>query len=113
MTDPARGEVWWAYLDPTRGHEQAGRRPVLIISINDFNSGPADLVLALPITSTQRGILYHVSVTPPEGGLKLPSDIICDAIRSLSKERLGGKLGVMSLKTMAAVEERLRILQGL
>lgn len=111
--EPARGEVWWACLDPTRGHEQAGRRPVLVVSIDDFNRGPADLVLVLPITSTQRGILYHVSIVAPEGGVTQSSDILCDAIRSISKVRFGKRLGVVSAKTMAAVEDRLRILQGL
>ncbi|MBI2264263.1 MAG: type II toxin-antitoxin system PemK/MazF family toxin [Armatimonadetes bacterium] len=113
MIGPRRGEVWFTDLNPTRGHEQAGRRPVLVISIDAFNTGPADLVLVLPITSNQRGVLYHVSVTPPECGLAKPSDILCDAIRSIAKERLARRLGAISAATMAAVEERLRIIQGL
>ncbi|MBM3465361.1 MAG: type II toxin-antitoxin system PemK/MazF family toxin [Armatimonadetes bacterium] len=113
MNPPARGEVWFADLNPTRGHEQAGQRPVLVISIDGYNRGPADLVLVLPITSTQRGVLYHVPVAPPEGGLTKASDILCDAVRSIAKQRLGRRLGAVSGATMAAVEDRLRILQGL
>lgn len=113
MISPSRGEIWLADLNPTRGHEQAGRRPALIVSIDGFNSGPAGLVLVLPITSTQRGVLYHVPIMPPEGGLVKKSDILCDAIRSVSKDRLGRRLGAVSGSTMTAVEDRLRILQGL
>src|SRR6185295_5268066 len=51
-----RGEVWLADLDPTRGHEQAGRRPVLIVSDDVFNAGAAELVVVLPMTSTLRPI---------------------------------------------------------
>src|SRR3954470_784767 len=63
---PARGEVWMADLDPTVGHEQGRRRPVLIVSHDRLNRGPAGLVVAVPITGTARGIATHVPVTPPE-----------------------------------------------
>src|SRR6202030_528421 len=105
VISPARGEVWLVDLNPIRGHEQAGRRPALIVSIDAFNSGPADLVFGLPITSTTRGILYHVTVKPPEGGLEKTSEILCDAIRSISKERLIRRLGTITPPTMQAVEE--------
>lgn len=113
MTNPARGEIWLADLDPTRGHEQAGRRPVLVISEDVFNQGPADLVIVLPVTSTHRGVPAHVPITPPEGGLKTPSVILCDAVRSMAKERLIQRWGVVSAATLEAVEDRLRILLGL
>ena len=107
---PARGEVWWAVLDPTRGREQAGRRPVLIVSVDRYNGGGADLVITMPITSRLRGIPYHVTVQPPEGGLTAPSAILCDAVRSIAKERLESHLGTVSQSTMAAIEERIRLL---
>ena len=110
---PSRGEVWYADLEPVRGHEQGGRRPVLVISSDAYNRGPAELILIVPITSTQRGVLYHVSVSPPEAGLSLPSDLLCDAIRSISRDRMGRRLGVVSSATMGAVEQRLRMIQGL
>jgi mRNA interferase MazF len=113
LIHPLRGEVWWASLDPTRGREQAGRRPVLVVSVDEFNRGPAELILVLPITSRLRGVLYHVQVKPPEGGLNVPSEILCDAIRSISKQRLATRAGRVSPDTMREVEERLRILQGL
>ncbi len=54
MRPPQRGEVWLIDFDPIRGHEQAGRRPALILSVDVFNAGPADLVVAVPITKTLR-----------------------------------------------------------
>lgn len=108
---PGRGEIWPANLDPTRGHEQAGERPVLIISTNTFNRGPAELICVLPLTRTDRRIPLHIRVEPPEGGLAARSFILCDAIRSIARERLGaGPWGVVSKETMRQVEDRLRIL---
>ena len=111
MAAPNRGEIWWADLDPTRGHEQGGRRPVLVVSTTYFNHGPADLILVLPLTRTDRGIPIHVSVQPPEGGLPGRSFILCDALRSIAKERLGERpLGTVSTQTMQRVEGILRLL---
>ena len=73
---PSRGQIWLADLNPTRGHEQAGQRPVLIVSTNVFNHGPADLVFVLPLTRTQRGIPLHIPVDPPEGGLTARSYVL-------------------------------------
>lgn len=108
---PSRGEIWSATLNPTRGHEQAGDRPVLIISTNTFNHGPADLVFVVPLTRTDRHIPLHVPVDPPEGGLSARSYILCDAMRSIAKERLGQRAwGSISPRTLAQVEDKLRIL---
>jgi mRNA interferase MazF len=107
---PARGDVWLANLNPTRGREQAGQRPVLMVSEDLFNSGPAELVIVVPITSTLRPIPSHVRLTPPEGGLKSESAALCEAVRSISKGRLARRLGSVSPERMALVEDALRIL---
>jgi mRNA interferase MazF len=109
----ARGEVWMIDLNPTRGHEQAGKRPALVVSINQLNRGPANLVIVLPITSRPCGIPTHVPIDPPEGGLKKQSFALCEAVRSVSADRLAKRLGRVSSATMQAVEDRLRILLGL
>ncbi len=111
--NPSRGEIWGADLDPTRGHEQAGHRPVLIVSNDTFNHGPADMVIVLPLTRTGRRIPLHVPLDPPEGGVSERSYILCDAIRSVSKERLDRFWGAVSLETMAVVEDHLSILLDL
>jgi len=110
---PSRGDIWLADLNPTRGHEQKGKRPVLIISENAFNRGPAELVIVLPVTSTYRGIPSHVPIEPPGGGLKIVSFVLCEAVRSISKERLLNRLGTVNVSTLAEIEDRLRILMGL
>ena len=110
MVAPGRGEVWLADLNPVRGHEQAGRRPALIVSDDLFNRGPAGLVIVLPITSTVRRIPSHVEVVPPEGGLKVRSAVLCDGVRSISTDRLHTRWGQVSPRTMVAVENALRFL---
>ena len=110
MTPPARGEVWLADLNPTRGREQAGRRPVLVVSEDLFNRGPAGLVIVLPLTSTVRPIPSHVAVSPPVGGLKNRTAILCEAIRSISTDRLIQRWGAVAPLTLTRIEDRLRIL---
>jgi mRNA interferase MazF len=100
-------------LDPAKGREQAGKRPALVLSVDIFNHGPADLVVVLPITSKSKGIPFHVSIKVPEGGLKLESFVKCEDVRSISKERLSQKLGAVEVKTMESVEYRVRVLLGL
>ena len=113
MAAHLRGEVWHADLDPTRGHEQGGSRPVLAVSISGFNEGSSGLVSVVPITSRNRRLLMHVRIAPPEGGLKSESFAMCENLRSASLERLGRRWGSVSSETMARVERRLRILLGL
>jgi mRNA interferase MazF len=110
---PSRGEIWFLNLDPTQGREQAGSRPALVISVDAFNYGPADLVVVLPVTSTARGIPFHVAVSPPEGGVRQASFIKCEDVRSVSRSRLRERWGTVAPQTIAAVEDRLRILMGL
>lgn len=110
---PRRGEVWLVNLDPIEGHEQGGRRPGLVVSVDPFNSGPAELVVLLPISSKAKGIPFHVAVAPPEAGLKQRSYIKCEDIRSVSRARLSRRYGHVSAATMDQVEDRLRILLAL
>jgi mRNA interferase MazF len=111
--NPSRGDVWSINFDPTLGREQSGRRPALVISVDTFNHGHADLVVVLPITSRDKKQPIHVPVKPPEGGLTMLSFIKCDDIRSVSKERLGKFLGTVTARTIADVELRIRILLDL
>jgi len=113
LSKPSRGEIWFLNLDPTRDHEQAGSRPALVISVDTFNHGPADLVVILPVTSKAKGIPFHLTVMPPEGGIRQPSFIKCEDVRSVSRARLLERWGKVAPHTLAAVEDRLRILMGL
>ena len=117
MADPNRGEIWLADLGTGRGHEQSGQRPVLVVSDDAFNSGLAGLVMVVPLTSKvkkSRTIPAHIPVDPPEAGLKTPSVILCDQLRTISKDRLGkAPWGAVSAATLAGVETALRLLLGL
>lgn len=113
MDAPGRGEVWLVDLSPVRGHEQSGRRPALVVSDDVFNRGPAGLVIVMPITSTVRMIPSHIQVAPPEGGLTVASAILCEAVRSISTQRLLRHWGTVGPGTMSAVENALRFLLGL
>jgi len=113
MIRASRGEIWLVNLSPTAGREQAGTRPALIISVDMFNHGAAELVIALPITSKAKGIPLHVEIMPPEGGLSVKSYVKCEDVRSISTTRLKRKLGKVSQRAVDDVEDRLRILLGL
>ena len=110
---PARGEIWDLDLSPTRGREQAGRRPALVESVDLFNEGPADLVVVVPLTRTNRRVRWHVPVEPPEGGLKSVSFLMVENVRSVLRDRLVRLRGRVDPATVVAVEDRLRILMGL
>ncbi len=110
---PSRGEIWMADLEPTAGHEQGGNRPCLVLSDNLFNHGPAELVVVLPVTSRQRGIPLRVPVLPPEGGLKVPSYVMPEMIRSISTQRLSRRMGQVSADTLTTIERHTRVLLGL
>jgi mRNA interferase MazF len=113
LSHPRRGEVWLAELNPTRGREQAGKRPVLVVSQDIFNGGPAQLVMMIPLTTTARNIPLHVEIKPLGGGLKRKSFAMCENLRSISRERMSKRLGSIDHATMREVEDRLRVLLDL
>jgi mRNA interferase MazF len=113
VVKPARGESWFVNLDPTKGREQAGRRPALVVSVNELNQSAAELVIVLPLTSREMRVRSHVPVEAGEGGLTIRSFIKCEDIRSIPVRSLEQRLGAVSAPTLAAVEDRLKILLGL
>jgi mRNA interferase MazF len=86
---------------------------VLIVSVDPFNTGLSGLTVAVPITSRRRNIPLHVPIRPPEGGLRVPSSLLCDAVRSIDRRRRIDRWGAVTPATMASVEDRLRRLMGL
>jgi mRNA interferase MazF len=110
---PVRGEVWDANLDPVKGHEQAGRRPVLVVSVDELNQGPSGLVIVIPMTTKDRRIRSWIPIEPAEGGLKARSFAMCEAIRSISIERLARRRGTVSYETTDKVRFCLQALLDL
>ena len=107
---PSRGEIWLANLNPVRGREQAGFRPCLVISVDQFNHGPAELVIVVPITSKNKSIPLHVEISGKETGLDLKSYIKSEDIRSISRDRLEKRIGRVSEEVMCQVLELIKIL---
>ena len=101
-----RGDVRWAELDPVRGHEQAGRRPVLVLSHDVFNqrSGTA---IALALTSQEPRAGFPLTLESKATRLPKRSWIKISQIRTLSVDRLGARIA------RASDEELARVLDGL
>jgi len=108
-----RGELWWVELDGTKGHEQHGRRPALILSVDTYNSGASGMVILIPMTTTNRSLPVHVPVKPPEAGVTQLGFIMCEQVRAASIQRIRTKLGQVNGLTLQNVEKVVRILTGL
>ena len=109
-----RGEIWLADLNPTRGAEQAGTRPVLISQNNVINKYTTT-ILAIPLTTNLRraSLPSCVQISKGEGGLASDSVALCHQLRVLDKTRLRRKLGIVSPKTMSAIESCVKFTMGM
>jgi mRNA interferase MazF len=87
-----RGDIYWADLEPVRGREQQGQRPVLILSRELFNDR-SGTVIAMAVTSQPQRAGFPLTYSLAPGVLPKPSWIKISQIRTLSAERLGKKLG--------------------
>lgn len=113
MADIRRGAVWQVDFAPVRGHEQAGVRPALVLSVDGFNNGPAQLAVVAPLTTRDRRIASHVRIVPPDGGVRAVSFIKCEDTRSVSTDRFLEAWDSVSADVLAQVEDWVRILLGL
>jgi mRNA interferase MazF len=106
---PARtGEIWLANLDPTIGHEQGGRRPVVIVSSTDFNSLPINMTIVVPLTGHDRGLVTQPRITSPGAGLKRVSFARPEDVRAIDTARLGTRLGSVNPDELAEIRKVLR-----
>ena len=106
-----RGEVYDARLDPTEGSEQAGLRPVGIVSRDAINAA-SPVILVVPCTTYRAGrrlypsqILLHA----PDGGLDVDSVALGEQVRALATSRLGRRRGQLSATTMTQLDRALLI----
>ncbi|MBA2596295.1 MAG: type II toxin-antitoxin system PemK/MazF family toxin [Chloroflexia bacterium] len=106
---PRFGEVWQAELDPAVGHEQAGTRPVIIVSTDGFNQNSSRLVFVAPVTRRDRRNPLHVPISASQSGLRYSSLALCDAVRSISTDRLRFWIGTIDRSVMDEIGDRLRI----
>jgi len=101
-----RGEIRWADLNPTRGREQAGLRPILVLSHDIFNER-SGTVIAVAITSQPQKAGFPLTLELKTGKLPKQSWVKISQIRTLSVERIGKVMG------KASQEEMIRVVEGL
>lgn len=101
-----RGEIRWAELNPTRGHEQAGRRPVLVLSHDIFNKR-SGTVIAMAVTSQPQKARFPLTYPLESRQLPKPSWVKISQIRTLSVDRIGRKLGTVEPEQLAEIVDGL------
>lgn len=109
-----RGEIYLADLDPARGSEQRGTRPVIVIQ-NDVGNKYSPTVIVAPITGylDKTKIPTHVVLEEEISGLQRDSIVLLEQIRTIDKSRLISKLGRLSNVAMLDIEHATRISLGL
>ena len=107
MAGVLRGDIVWADLNPVRGHEQAGQRPVVVLSQDIFNDR-SGTVIAMAITSQEQQAGFPLSLELPANiGLTKRSWVKISQVRTLSTERLGNKIGRASPELLDQLVEGL------
>lgn len=102
-----QGEIWELYLDPVSGREQGGRRPAIIISGNLLNQY-LDVVIVCPLTTSIKNYKGNLILKPNKSnGLQKKSEVLTFHIRSVSKNRLGKKLGSVPEKDVSFIKATL------
>jgi mRNA interferase MazF len=99
------GDVLLADLDPVAGHEQGGRRPVLVLSGPSYNGLRNEQLIVAAITSRQRELPFHVPVGA-DSGLRAPSWVQSESVRAIAAQRVIRQLGRARPQTVAEVRDR-------
>lgn len=107
------GEIYWAKPDPGVGSEQTGRRPVLVISSDDALDVIPNVVTTVPLTTRERGWATRIRITGDSTGLAASTWAICEQVRTISTDRLDGRLGTAGTTTLRDVSHVLRYLLNL
>ena len=94
-----RGDIYWADLNPVRGREQAGQRPVLILSHEVFNRR-SETVIAMAITSRPQRAGFPLTLDLPKELLPKPSWVKISQIRTISLDRLGRKIAALDAEAV-------------
>lgn len=111
MAQILRGQIRWADLNPVRGREQAGLRPVLILSEDIFNER-SGTVIAMAITSQPQRAGFPLTLELKSGILPKTSWVKISQIRTFSVERIGKRIGRTSPEELAQVVEGLNEIIG-
>ncbi|HKH47866.1 MAG TPA: type II toxin-antitoxin system PemK/MazF family toxin [Thermoanaerobaculia bacterium] len=111
----ARGEVWWADLPEVEDSSPSGTRPVLVVQSRAFNRSRIQTAITAVITSnlSLASAPGNVEISPLESGLPRPSVVNVSQLFTIDKRSLRSCSGRLTLSTMEAVDEGLRIALGL
>lgn len=102
-----QGEIWYANLNPIKGSEQAGHRPVVVVSGNMLNE-LISTVIVFPLTTQIKNYKGNLVLTPDDqNGLSQASEVLIFHIRSLSKERLSKRIGMIAQKELDQLKQGL------
>lgn len=110
---PRRSEVWLVDFGDPVGREQSGRRPAVIVSADALNESRAGVVVVVPISTAYRGLPSHVEIDPGSSGLDEVSYAKCEDVKSVSEQRLIGRLGAVDEQAMFEAARALRFLLDL
>lgn len=110
----ARGEIYYADLDPVLGSEQGGVRPVLVVQ-NDVGNrhSPTVIVAAITTQMQKHPLPTHVRLSRAVSGLSRTSVILCEQVRTIDKRRLRQRTGRLPAATLLAVDQALAVSLGL
>jgi mRNA interferase MazF len=111
LPKPVRGDVFSAQLNPTEGSEQAGTRPVVVVSRDSINAN-SPVVVVVPLTdATNMKRIYpsHVQLPKSSGGLKMDSVAKTEQIRAIQTSRFVGYYGRLDKGALELLEEAMRI----
>ena len=105
-TIPERGDIVWIDFSPTKGHEQSGLRPAVVISTSKYNSF-SNLVLVCPVTSKHKDYFFEVAIEGSQEGLQRKSFVLSDQMRTFDiKERIKKTTGKVSVSEINEILAR-------
>ncbi len=102
--------MWLVDFGDPVGREQSGNRPAVVVSADSLNESRAGVVVVVPITTTYRGLPSHVEIDRGSSGLDEVSYAKCEDVKSVSEQRLIGRLGVVGDEVMFQAARALRFL---
>jgi mRNA interferase MazF len=108
---PKRGEIWLLDWSPSRGSEQAGFRPALIIQTDAANSNPHyPNTIVLAVSTKGKPVPFNVPLKPnSSNGLSEASFVKCEQVLTVAKERLVRKLGSIGVKDLQQIKQAVRL----
>jgi len=108
VTNVGTGEIWLAELDPTIGQEQGGRRPVVVVSSNGLHALPINMVVVVPLTGHDRGLVTRPRINGLDSGLRQASFARPEDMRAIDASRLQRRLGRVSNDDLAEIRKVMR-----